>query len=343
MLVFTSITKSYLPKARVLAKSIKKFHPDWKFILLYSDDFPLGFDIKQEPFDEILSIDELGIPNWKSWAFRHTIVELCTAVKGPAAEMLAKRAGNDKIIYLDPDIKVYNSLAMLDALLDHYEILLTPHLLDAESDIFSIQDNEICALKHGIYNLGFFAARTTGQGLDFIKWWSSRLLHFCRDAIPEGLFTDQRWCDLAPAFFSRLGIVRDRGCNVATWNLAHRHLTKDSNGIFLVAGVPLRFYHFTGYDSGDGLGMLKKYASNQSISLEIWNTYKNDLLHEGQGDSHYDNWLYGHFENSEKITPSMRELYRSRLDLQKYFPDPYSNNEPCFYNWWKAEVQRGNI
>jgi hypothetical protein len=33
MLVFTSVTKSYLPKARVLAKSIKRFHPDWTFVL----------------------------------------------------------------------------------------------------------------------------------------------------------------------------------------------------------------------------------------------------------------------------------------------------------------------
>lgn len=343
MLVYTSITKSYLPKARVLAKSVKHFHPDWTFVLLYSDDLPVGFDLKQEPFDEVLTIDQLGIANWKAWAFGHAVVELCTAVKGPAAELLAQRTGVDKIMYIDPDIKLFNSLSSLEILLDQHEILLTPHLLDAESDIAAIQDNEISALKHGVYNLGFFAARTSGQGLNFIRWWAARLTLFCRNDIPNGLFTDQRWCDLAPAFFSNLGIVRDRGCNVATWNIAHRHLSKDAAGVFLVAGTPLRFYHFTSYDNGNGFGMLMKYASSQTIAHELWDTYGKDLLAEGQGDPSYRGWYFGQFDNGEAIPIEARKLYQARLDVQKVFPEPFSVLEPCFLSWWKAEIAKGNI
>jgi hypothetical protein len=342
MLVYTSVTKSYLPKARVLAKSVKHFHPDWIFVLLYSDDLPVGFDLKQESFDEVLAIEQLGLPNWKAWAFGHAVVELCTAVKGPAAELLAQRPGVDKIMYLDPDIKVFSSLASLEVLLDQHEILLTPHLLDVEQDIDAIQDNEISALKHGVYNLGFFAARTSGQGLDFIRWWAERLRLFCRDDIPGGLFTDQRWCDLAPAFFSGLGIVRDRGCNVATWNIAHRPLSKDDAGVFLVANVPLRFYHFTSYDNGAGFGMLTKYASNQTVVHELWDTYGKDLLAEGQNDARYKSWYYGQFENGEPIPLEARRLYQVRQDVQKVFPDPYSVVEPCFLSWWKAEVAQGD-
>ena len=341
MLVYTSITKSYLPKARVLAKSVKRFHPDWTFVLLYSDDLPVGFDLKQEPFDEVLTIDQLGLPNWKAWAFGHAVVELCTAVKGPAAELLAQRPGVDKIMYIDPDIKLFNSLSSLETLLDEHEILLTPHLLDAETDINAIQDNEISALKHGVYNLGFFAARTSGQGLDFIRWWAERLRLFCRDDIPSGLFTDQRWCDLAPAFFSGLGIVRDRGCNVATWNIAHRRLSKDDAGVFLVAGTPLRFYHFTSYDNGNGAAMLMRYASNQAIAHELWDTYGKDLLAEGQGDARYRGWFYGQFENGETIPREARRIYQARQDVQKAFPEPYSVVEPCYLSWWKAEVIHG--
>lgn len=343
MLVYTSITKSYLPKARVLAKSVKHFHPDWTFVLLYSDDLPVGFDLQLEPFDEVLTIEQLGLPNWKAWAFGHAVVELCTAVKGPAAELLAQRVGVNKIMYLDPDIKVFSSLASLDELLNTHEILLTPHLLDIEQDINAIRDNEISALKHGVYNLGFFAARTSGQGLDFIRWWAARLTHFCRDDIPNGLFTDQRWCDLAPAFFSGLGIVRDRGCNVATWNIAHRPLSKNEAGMFFVAEVPLRFYHFTGYDSGAGSGMLMKYAASQSIAHELWDTYGKDLLAEGQGDARYKSWYYGQFENGETIPIEARKLYQIRSDVKKAFPDPFSVAEPCFLSWWKAEIARGNI
>ncbi len=343
MLIYTSVTKSYLPKARVLAKSVKRFHPDWTFVLLYSDDLPVGFDLKLEPFDEVLTIDQLGFENWKAWAFGHAVVELCTAVKGPAAELLAQRSGVNKIMYLDPDIKVFNSLSSLESLLDKHDILLTPHLLDAETDINAIQDNEISALKHGVYNLGFFAAKTTDQGLEFIRWWAERLRHFCRANIPGGLFTDQRWCDLAPAFFSELGIVRDRGCNVATWNIAHRPLSKNESGVYIVADVPLRFYHFTSYDSGDGMGMLMKYASNQTVAHELWDTYGKELRAEGQGDTRYKGWCYGIFGNGETIPVEAREFYRIRSDVQKAFPDPYSVQEPCFLYWWKAEIAQTSV
>lgn len=343
MLVYTSITKSYLPKARVLAKSVKHFHPDWTFVLLYSDDLPVDFDLNQEPFDEILTIEQLGLPDWKAWAFGHAVVELCTAVKGPAAELLAQRPNVDKIMYIDPDIKLFSSLASLETLLDTHEILLTPHLLDMEQDIHAIQDNEISALKHGVYNLGFFAARTTGQGLDFIRWWAARLTLFCRDDIPNGLFTDQRWCDLAPAFFSGLHIVRDRGCNVATWNIAHRPLSKSNDGVFLVANVPLRFYHFTSYDSGAGLDMLAKYASDQTIAHELWDTYGKELIAEGQNDARYKSWYYGQFDNGESIPREARRLYQARHDLQTAFPDPYSVTEPSYLSWWRTESASGNL
>ncbi|MFK8068049.1 MAG: glycosyl transferase [Gammaproteobacteria bacterium] len=338
MLVYTSITKSYIPKARVLAKSVKRIHPDWTFVLLFSDKLPDNFDLNEEPFDEILTIEQLEFPNWQAWAFGHSIVELCTAVKALAAEKLAERPGTEKIMYLDPDIRVFNSLEPLNQLLDDYDILLTPHLLDIEREDSAVRDNEISALKHGIYNLGFFAAKTTGQGLDFIQWWSKRLQKYCRDDIPAGLFTDQRWCDLAPCFFSKLHIVRDRGYNVATWNIAHRKLTKNAANELCAGNTKLRFYHFTGYDSGDGKQMLNHYASDQKIASELWENYHADLLKEGHGDQKFESWYFGYFSNKDPIPIEARRLFRDRLDLQQAFKDPYSVISPCFLDWWKTEI-----
>lgn len=337
MLVYTSVNNSYIPKARVLAKSVKKFHPDWHFVLLLSDTLPLNFDLEKEPFDEVLKIDQLNLPNFKSWVFSHAIVELCTAVKGPAAEFLAQRHDVKKIMYLDPDIKVFNSLTCLDEMLDESDILLTPHLLNMETHVDAIMDNEISALKHGVYNLGFFAAKTSAQGLEFIKWWSSRLYSFCRDDIPNGLFTDQRWCDLAPAFFSNLKIVRDLGCNVATWNIAHRPLTKDETGVYYVARVPLKFYHFTSYDNGNGFMMLEKYSSSKSIAYELWDGYGKDLKIEGQGSRELSDWIYGKYDDGNPISSQARNVYRDRPDIRARFPDPFSVSEPSYSEWWYRE------
>ncbi|MDH4186166.1 MAG: hypothetical protein OEV08_04145, partial [Nitrospira sp.] len=283
------------------------------------------------------TIEQLGIPNWKSWAFGHTVVELCTAVKGPAALYFARTPGVEKILYLDPDTKVFNHLAPLSELLDAHEILLTPHLLEPESRTEAILDNEVSALKHGVFNLGFFAARTSGQGLAFLEWWAQRLLRFCIDDIPNGFFTDQRWCDLAPCFFDRLHIIRDPGYNVATWNVAHRPITKRQDGTYFAGNTPLRFYHFTGYDSGAGMGMLLKYAETQAGARELWENYASDLRHMGHGAAEYRLWRYGTYSNGVPVELEARRRYRFRQDLQSAFPDPYLTERVSFLAWWCTE------
>jgi len=343
MLIYTSVTSSYIPKARVLAKSLKQFHPDWFFVLVLADSIPFGFDLVHEPFDEILTLEQLPLPNLKAWIYGHTVVELCTAIKGSAAAYFAKEHSYEKIMYLDPDIKVFNSLEPLNKLLDTYDILLTPHMLDSEDKLDAIIDNEICSLKHGIFNLGFFAAKTSGQGLDFILWWANRLYHFCTNDIPNGLFTDQRWCDLAPVFFDRLNIVRDRGYNVATWNIFHRPLSRNNDNTILAGSSPLRFYHFTGYDSGEGLIMLNKYAADQAIASEIWDEYRRELENADHGHSNLSKWKYDYYDNGNIISVDARSLYRTREDLKTAFPDPFSTNEPSYLSWYSSHGQRSLI
>ena len=93
---FTSITFNYLPKARVLAASVKRTHPDWKFVVCICDRLEdhLEFNIEEEPFDEVIWGEELQIDNIYSWMFKHSVVEICTAVKGQVAwELLDRGAG----------------------------------------------------------------------------------------------------------------------------------------------------------------------------------------------------------------------------------------------------------
>jgi hypothetical protein len=327
-----------------LAKSVKAFHPDWWFVLLLSDHPPSNFNLANEPFDELVVIQDLGIENFDSWVFKHSIVELCTAVKGRAAVYFSQREDVDKIIYLDPDTRVYSSLADLEAHLQEHSVLLTPHLLQYETEDTAIIDNEISVLKHGLYNLGFMAANSSfPQGLEFLKWWAERLNKHCFDDIPGGLFTDQKWCDLAPIFFDQTFILRDPGYNVATWNIAHRALSLSENQELLVAGSKLKFYHYTVYDSGDGKGMLMKYASDQSVVLQMWDSYGDELKENGNKNEVFKDWFFGSYESGNPIPIEARKLYRAREDLIQAFPNPFGENEPSYESWYAAEVERGNI
>lgn len=346
--VFTSITLNYLPKAISLAKSLKTYHPNWKFHLVISDQATLQESqhinlTYKMIFDRIVWIRDLNIPDIDSWIFKHTVVELCTAVKGPYLLQLAEN-GAEKIMYIDPDIVIFNDLNPLEKILDNHGIILTPHLLDYTDNPQSIQDNEIAGtLRHGTFNLGFLAINAERpEAFRFAKWWNNRLLEYCYADYDRGLFTDQKWCDLIPSFFEDYYILRDPGYDVASWNLDRRNVSMSLDGQLIVnEKYPLRFYHFTGYDSGAGINVINHLSSKGDFSIihELWDWYNRQLLendHEYWGNKVCS---FDRFENGEPITNDMRKIYRSRPELQKRYKYPHKTQKgpDTFLKWWKSK------
>ncbi len=86
--------------------------------------------------------------------------------------------GAAKVVYLDPDIAVFQPLHEIEELLEESDILLTPHQLKPNATTFAIIDNEICSLKHGTFNLGFLAIRNGADGRACAEWWRDLLPHF---------------------------------------------------------------------------------------------------------------------------------------------------------------------
>ena len=337
---YTSITSNYLPKARVLAHSVKRHDTQAVFHLLLTDDPPPGWDLTQEPFDTVLHLDDLGIPQTRSWAFKHALVEMCTAVKGPGALEIVRRHQPDKLVYFDPDIVVFGDLAVLSRELDAHSVLLTPHLTDPETTAAGVLDNEISALKHGIYNLGFVGFACHGEGLRCMQWWSDRLLAHCRDDIPGGLFTDQRWADHMPAMFGGVRILREPVYNVATWNLSNRVATGSAPDHIQINGQGLVFYHFSGLDSGAQETMLKLYGRSSPVLFELRRWYLAECERMGQASLGHLPCVYSHFGNGQPITKVQRVLYRERPDLQAAFPDPFNTDDVnrSYWHWFEANA-----
>jgi len=340
---FTSVTSNYIPKARVLATSVKTHNPDAVFSLMLADQLPEDVNLADEPFDEVFFLEDLEITSLEAWIFKHSLVELCTAVKGPTFLKIFQTTGADKVVYLDPDIVVLNNLDELSRIIDTYSIVLTPHQVEPETTRDAIVDNEICSLKHGVYNLGFLAIRRSSEGLRFLNWWTDRLLEFCYDDIPNGLFTDQRWVDLAPAFFD-VHILRDKTYNVATWNLTHRHVTSGKDDRLEIDGAPVKFFHFSGFDSGDQEIMLKKYADGKNALFRLREWYVKALKRAGQDELGRLACIHSFYSNGESITDNARRLFRSRIDLMEAFntPSVVSEDKNCYY-WWFKENGTGEF
>jgi len=334
---FTSISFSYLAKARVLAWSLKRFHPDWVFTVCITDREPEGFTFKleQEPFDRVLWAHGLPVENVMSWLFGHDVVEACTAVKGPVMRLLTEQSDAEKVFYLDPDVAVFSSLQPLVDMLDASSIVLTPHQLQPETARMAIFDNERTSLRLGTYNLGFIGVRGDPTGHAFARWWNDRLLEFCYNEPEQGIFVDQKWCDLVPALFDGVRIVRDPGYNVASWNLSNRTIRVTASGDILVNGSLLRFFHFTKLGPVGEL-MTHRYALDNTEVYELWTWYRHMIERFTPAEIPEGWWFYGRYENGEEITRQQRVQYRQRPDLKAAFPDPFATVQGGYYQWLNA-------
>lgn len=331
---FTSAAVNYLPKVRMLAESIRKYHPEWEFVLALPDAPGSEIDFSREPIDEVLPVATLDIPDLTRWIYFHAIVELATAIKPWVLKSLLARPDVGRVLYFDPDMVLFSRLDDLLEKLEGNNVALTPHQTVPEAGLEAIKDNEICSLKHGIFNLGFVGVSATDEGRRFAAWWADRVYHFCKADIPNGLFTDQKWIDFAPVFFDGVVILKNPRYNVATWNLTTRRFAGDAVHGFTVDGQPLGFYHFTGFDSGAHQVMASKNAPGNASVQALVDWYREATRFDSEDPASKVRWTYGQYADGSPIPLLHRRLYRERVDLQSAYPDPFDTSTLSSLSGW---------
>lgn len=263
-------------------------------------------------------------------------MELATSVKPFAIMHFFETLDCKAVLFFDPDIVLFSRLDDLISYFEEASLILTPHLTTPETELEAIIDNEISALKHGVYNLGFIDVKNDPIGRNFVKWWAMRLQYFYLAEPEHGLWVDQKWVDLVPALFEKVKIVKDSRFNVAPWNISQRKLSGSlEKGIF-VDGKFLGFYHFTGWDSGAHKVMAYKYASgNKTLrDLIIWYDRKIKQFEGAKVER-----LEGQerFDNGTPVKEIYKRIYKKRPDLQVAFPDPFVTEGKSFYKWIKTQ------
>ena len=318
--VFTCAAVNYLPKVRILCHSIRRHHPEAVIHLALADERPQWLRTEDEPFDSIIGIERLGIPDYDNWTFTHSIVELSTAIKPFALKHLLQLPDCATVLYFDPDMVLFSRVDDILATLATSNLALTPHQTKPEQTLDAIFDNEVASLKHGIFNLGFIGVRNTAEGRRFADWWAERTYHLCWADVENGLFTDQKWINFAPVFFDGVAIIKSSRHNVATWNLTTRRMTGTLATGFEVDGEPLGFYHFTGFDSGAHRIMAIKNASASPAVQELITWYEGETAVADRDPVAEWPWAFGRFADGTPIEPGHRRVYRDHDDLQKGLP-----------------------
>ncbi len=281
MNVCTIIAKNYVAQARVLARSLERTHPGSRLQTLVIDEFDGYIDPEREPFD-VLTPNQIGCEGFIHMALRYSVLELSTAVKPWLLRYLMAVTGQP-VTYLDPDIRIFGSLARLDELAAEHGLVLTPHN-SSPIPADGRSPSQVDIMIAGIYNLGYVSMSHRPEIDRLLDWWAGRLERDCRVDPVWGYFVDQRWFDLAPGFVSDLAIVREPEYNVAYWNLHSRSLERDGAG-YTVDGRPLAFFHFSGFDPDHPLVLSRHQdrvdVSGRPILGELLARYAADMAQEG--------------------------------------------------------------
>jgi glycosyltransferase involved in cell wall biosynthesis len=321
--VFSIISPNYRHFARVLMESLRTHHPEWdRFVLMVGDD---GGAIAEELFKSV-SLDALPLPNRRQFCFRYTILELNTAAKPWMFEHLFAR-GYERVVYLDPDIRVYSPLAEVEE--SEAFLVLTPHLTGPIRG--DVHPSERTILQAGTYNLGFLAVSRRPPLDQFLAWWQEKLEYQCVSDVANGLFVDQKWIDLTPGFFDGVSILRHDGYNVAYWNLGQRTVRGDGSGA-TVNGQPLRFFHFSGFDPSD-----PRMASKHDFALRVTDMgdarkliagYDAAIRAAGYASFRNARYAFGFFADGTPVSDAARIAYRNSPALQAAAgEDPFRHPE----------------
>lgn len=171
----------------------------------------------------------------------------------------------EKVIYVDNDIYFFSDPVSLFDKLDTNQALLTPHFY--ASDPVKEQNWLEANFRVGLYNAGFFGASKDATAL--LDWWAKCCLYAIKKSFWRGLFDDQKYLDLLPVIFEKVGLLKHKGCNVAGWNYKNYAVTRHNKSFFL-NGDPLVFIHFA------ELSMIEFSKSGNPL-LDPYNQYTGAL------------------------------------------------------------------
>ena len=335
--IATIVSANYLAYACVLAESVSKQMPGWDFKVLVvdRDTEEIRAAVLETGLDAIYA-SNLGLPDFEKIAFKYDIVEFNTALKPTFLKHLFS-AGNDQLMYIDPDIRVYNALEPVTDALKAHEIILTPHALAPIMD--SQRPSDLDFLRNGSFNLGFVALRKGSESLNLLDWWENRCLSYGFNDLGFGTFVDQKWMDLTPSYFGHVHILRDVTCNAAYWNLHERSVT-GTLGEYKVNGSSLSFFHFSGVKA-EHPGTISKHQTRHPLVegtplANLYLDYCNSLLRLGHEKFSQLKYSFGSFSDGQPITWLMR-----RSSVFENENNPFDKNSIIYKKHLSNKKQSG--
>ena len=239
-------------------QSVALHHPDARrFCVVVDTDLTHARALSAE-FD-IVPLNCLGSPEGKDFSFCSSVLELNVAVK-PWAFQYFIDAGFDRVVYLDPDMFLFQPLSEAFSLLDQGASVVTaPHLH------VLLAQNSRSEPRAGGWTPGFCVVRNNELGLQLLLLWRGAGDDLAQGEVEGGGNSDR--IDF-PLHLSKNGIclLANPGYQVTSRTLVKLRVSECAGG-WSVDGQPLVLIQFSGFVSRSS-GELPKRVE-EAVSAEI--------------------------------------------------------------------------
>ncbi|MES2857422.1 MAG: hypothetical protein V4692_16240 [Bdellovibrionota bacterium] len=356
--VVTISALNYSSRVEALAETFAKFHPGITFYSYVIDDpgtnsaealkktsgKPRASRAPKRINRTLADLNRFAakqIPalSLQSMIFQYDVVEACTSIKPLVLLQLLLEDEYEEVLYLDPDIMICGSLNSVWKEFSKADVLLTPHLITFGNFTDSIVSERMILLS-GTFNLGFIGVASSDNTIEFLAWWAQRLVRYSFRAVHQGLFTDQKWIDLALSAVEKVAILRDPGLNVAIWNIHERKVSRDSDQKYRVGKSLLKFFHFSGFDPNTP-DVLNKFRSKIMLSSlgatkPLAKEYARLLKKHSHDKCSAIPYALNNFSNGIAIPEFLRPWTRSSPTFFDYRLPYDVNAENSFFSWLTA-------
>ena len=327
--IFTIVSRNYAAQAATLMESLALAEPNARRVVVAADG-PIPHLAGRA---EVIEAQDLGAP-LAAMSVYYEALELNTAVKPFVFRRLLTEPGVTSATYLDPDIFVFRPLDAVREGLAQAELVLTPHTTRPLLGDALPGDRDL--LQSGTYNLGFASMRRADKTLALLDWWAERCRFDCRVDLASGLFTDQKWMNLAPGFVDSCHLIRDPALNLAYWNLEGRTLAQTDDG-WTIDGRPLVFFHFSGFDPNRP-HILSKHQNRLGVESgspldALLCDFAKAMLRNGHNETSPTPYAHDHFPSGRKVTRPMRRAALAAARRGEAFGAGLS---PAVSDWFDA-------
>lgn len=269
---FTICTAEQYPFAALLGQSLPS---DARFFV--------GLVTGKIAAANVISAEELGLPNWHDMRERYDDDALIAACKPFFADFFLQQPNTNQVVYFDPTVQVFGDISLIYQELETASILLTPCLL---RPMWRVEyGDEKHFLNTGMYNAGFFALQNDENTAAFLRWWQARAHDRAHFDLCHGQNHDQLWLNLVPVYFQGVKIIKNQAWNVGLHNLHERVLTQRGGSWWVNNQEPLLFFNFrecvanhhsiqTILEKSGAKSLLSSYLNNLKTIPSIFSIYQ---------------------------------------------------------------------